>query len=117
MVDRRGWRAEVLLAAPARGALNQRGECHASEALRPKTARPHTGLPARPLWLGGILMSLASTLVSKRGGSVSAAMNQDRVGTTRDPRAPILISGHAAKSTKKRQPAMNRDPARREISL
>jgi len=62
-------------------------------------------------------MSLASTLVSKRGGSVSAAMNQDRVGTTRDPRAPILISGHAAKSTKKRQPAMNRDPARREISL
>ncbi|HKD28668.1 MAG TPA: hypothetical protein VKC66_22530, partial [Xanthobacteraceae bacterium] len=81
------------------------------------SARPHTGLPARPLWLGGILMSLASTLVSKRGGSVSAAMNQDRVGTTRDPRAPILISGHAAKSTKKRQPAMNRDPARREISL
>src|SRR5262249_60794160 len=81
------------------------------------SARPHTGLPARPLWLGGILMSLASTLVSKRGGSVSAAMNQDRVGTTRDPRAPILISGHAAKSTKKRQPAMNRDPARRGDSL
>jgi hypothetical protein len=62
-------------------------------------------------------MSLASTSVSKRGGSVSAtAMNQDRVGTTGDP-APILISGHAAKPTKKRQPAMNRDPARREISL
>jgi len=36
-------------------------------------------------------------------------MSQDRVGTRGDPRAPTLISGHAAK-TKKRQPAMNRDP-------